>query len=613
MNIKMPSNLPLLPGNTFSDPTITRYHKTQLLGVKDGSMQEKTTSLKEDVNDDLLRSMREGNPVQLSGIPQREVQQNDAIPRIAPKWLKHDRQVLNFSCYFQEPVVEDPNENFRIRKCVMYYYLDDDTLHVMEKRQENSGIPQGVFLKRHKVPNPNGQGNYTWRDLNLSMNLSIYGRVFRITDCDNFTKQFYHHEGIALNAPDGMPDDPFVHTRAMINMKQNPPDMAETKEYVEVMLKGGRPNKNLKNHLDFDRKVLSFRILWDDRSYDGGEKYYILNFFLSDQSCEVKEVKVENSGKDDFSMLLKRMKLPKNPKLTHCPGMSLQKDEIYGPSDLICGQSVNIYGRHCMLYDCDAATRQWYVDNLGIHQNPIALRKAQPNLAYQPLPPHNNYGSEEDSLGSVVSLQPKVPKKDIKKMFKCDMHILRFEAKMISPEPDDETRKFIISFYCGDDTIQVYEVCDKNSGRMGGKFLERKKHKNPVNAKYYVEKDFFISATIYLGGHKFQLLRADEYTEAYMEDNPDQFPQANLQSIVDKIKRAGRSFPNLQDYAIHLIKTLDKNGDELIDFSEFSNGLRSMGIHVTEAEVHALVRRFDHNGDGKISMEEFYNTLSGNW
>jgi len=85
------------------------------------------------------------------------------------------------------------------------------------------------------------------------------------------------------------------------------------------------------------------------------------------------------------------------------------------------------------------------------------------------------------------------------------MHCLRFEAKVISTEPDDENRKFIISFYCGDDTIQVYEVCDKNSGRMGGKFMERKKHKNPVGGNYYEEKDLLIGRTLFLGGYKFQL------------------------------------------------------------------------------------------------------------
>ena len=32
----LPNKLPFLPGNTYADPTISRYHKTQLLGIKDG-------------------------------------------------------------------------------------------------------------------------------------------------------------------------------------------------------------------------------------------------------------------------------------------------------------------------------------------------------------------------------------------------------------------------------------------------------------------------------------------------------------------------------------------------------------------------------------------------
>lgn len=49
--------------------------------------------------------------------------------------------MLQFNAYFQEPVVENPNENYRVRKCIIYYYLDDDTLHIIEARVENSGIP----------------------------------------------------------------------------------------------------------------------------------------------------------------------------------------------------------------------------------------------------------------------------------------------------------------------------------------------------------------------------------------------------------------------------------------------------------------------------------------
>jgi len=113
----------------------------------------------------------------------------------------------------------------------------------------------------------------------------------------------------------------------MITMKQNPPDLAEHKNYIEVMLKGGRPNKNLESFIKNDRHVLSFNILWPDNSYDGGDKFFVLNFFLSDGSVEVKEINEPNNGKIPFPMLLKRKKLAKQPLLTHYPGMSLRTEE----------------------------------------------------------------------------------------------------------------------------------------------------------------------------------------------------------------------------------------------------------------------------------------------
>lgn len=318
--------------------------------------------------------MREGLPAGLDGVPTRKPQVNDAIPKIAPKWLKYDRQVLKFSAYFQEPVVEDPNENYRVRHCTMFYYLEDDTLHIVEPRIENSGVPQGIFLKRHKLPVLEDQSKYyTWRDLDVSQNLNVYGRIFRICDCDEFTRRFYAEQGVQLSGSEVAPNDNFAHTRAMINFKQTPPDQAEVKEYIEVQLKGGRPNKALESFLNNGGKVLSFNILWEDRSYDGGDKFYVLNYYLSDGTVEVKEVISANSGFYPFPMLLKKQKLSKKPILTHCPGMNLKPEEFYAPKDLICGQKVHIYGRDCLIYDCDDFTRGWYGANMGIGQTAIKL------------------------------------------------------------------------------------------------------------------------------------------------------------------------------------------------------------------------------------------------
>jgi hypothetical protein len=218
---------------------------------------------------------------------------------------------------------------------------------------------------------------------------------------------------------------------------------------------------------------------------------------------EVKEKKEQNSGRDPFPLLLKKSKVPKTPVMTHYPGMSLKQENHYVAEDLIVGQKINIFGRECTIYDCDAFTRAWYKERKGIDQKHLSVDHSSSRIMYQAPTAYNGFGSEEDSLGSVKALVPRPPRKDEKKVFKCDMHILRFSCKLVSTEPDDETREFMLSFFCGDDTIQVYEKCDKNAGRMGGKFLQRATFKNPISGKNYEEKDFKIGKTIYLNGWRF--------------------------------------------------------------------------------------------------------------
>jgi hypothetical protein len=86
----IPKNLPFLPGMSYADPTLTRYHKTQILDLKNGIITEKTTNLQEPINEDLLASMKQSGGPTLAGT-RRPAHQNDSIPRVAPKWLKHDR------------------------------------------------------------------------------------------------------------------------------------------------------------------------------------------------------------------------------------------------------------------------------------------------------------------------------------------------------------------------------------------------------------------------------------------------------------------------------------------------------------------------------------------
>lgn len=301
--------------------------------------------------------------------------------------------------------------------------------------------------------------------------MTFFERTFRLYDCDNFTREFYEYMGQPLGLPEEEPKDSFEKYTEKKELKINPPDTKEYKEYFEVKEGGGHPNGGLDKYIKNDRLVLSFKALWNDTTLEGGLMDYVINYFLADDTVEVKEVRTSNSGRDPFPLLLRRMKLPKVHIMTHYPGMTLKKEDYYRPEDFICGNYVRVFGRDCLIYDCDDFTRRWFADCLGVKQQALQTKAEESRESSAVIPPYNGYGTEEDSMGSIYYLQPKPPKKDMIKMFTSDQYVLRFEARMISPVKDDAAKRFIVTFFCGDDTIMVYQPPERNSGVWGGKFL----------------------------------------------------------------------------------------------------------------------------------------------
>ena len=219
----------------------------------------------------------------------RKTMYNLNFPKRLPQWIKYDKNVLKFTGYFTEHVVESAYENYRIRKCNIFYYLDDDTMHIDEIREENSGITQGYFVKRQRCQKEGQKGVYiTWRDFNLQNEIFLFGKKFRLCYCDDFTKLYYTKLGINLNPPIEIPEVIFEPDKFKnVDFEQNKKNIAEIKEYIEVGLKGGHPNKGLKQFLENDRKVLNFDISWFDDKYDKEEKVYKLNYFLADGKVRI--------------------------------------------------------------------------------------------------------------------------------------------------------------------------------------------------------------------------------------------------------------------------------------------------------------------------------------
>lgn len=81
---------------------------------------------------------------------------NSKIPRgdgaDLPAWVAFDKQVLSFDAFYTEEVTQRPSEPYRVHRCKVLFYLEDDSLQVVEPRNDNSGLSQGrPFLSRVRL------------------------------------------------------------------------------------------------------------------------------------------------------------------------------------------------------------------------------------------------------------------------------------------------------------------------------------------------------------------------------------------------------------------------------------------------------------------------------
>ncbi len=235
-----------------------------------------------------------------------------------------------------------------------------------------------------------------------------------------------------------------------------------------------------------DRKVLRFYAVWNDRDAMSSEiRPFIIQYYLMDDTVEVREVHKANDGRDPFPVLIRRQKVPKNRYQTKSTFASIYleltdeeiKNNYFRPHDFGLGQTVNIYGRDFVIYDMDNFTKAFYYQNLGVtdftplrDENVLGTRShAFPKME---IPPYNGYGSLEDSLQNCLHLIPEPPKKDYIKLLENQNRILRYEAVLDTTSPEDQGRKFVINYRLSDDAISIYEPPIRNSGVIGGKFLE---------------------------------------------------------------------------------------------------------------------------------------------
>lgn len=152
-----------------------------------------------------------------------------------------------------------------------------------------------------------------------------------------------------------------------------------------------------------------------------------------------------NCGRDNFPIFFRRGMLPKGDHSLRGPGDNKRRpDEYVRIQDFFVGQNMRLCNNDFFIYDADPSTRKYFEEHMGCPlEQKLDVRLPERELPRPPTPPYTGYGSWDDSMGSVVNLVPKQPKKDFIKLVENDGKILRFTAKYTHPKPEDVERRFV--------------------------------------------------------------------------------------------------------------------------------------------------------------------------
>ncbi|XP_067896008.1 EF-hand domain-containing family member C2 isoform X2 [Heterodontus francisci] len=529
--------LPLLPGNTFNrNLGKEKFHKSHHF----------------DFPNDVPTMVGEEKPG-IGGEPlpgQKLKPKFSVFPKgqgsDAPSWVVFDKQVLCFKAYFQESVHERREEQYRIRKCKIYFYLEDDTIQVIEPEVKNSGITQGTIIHRHRIPlpPPNDDQFYTVDHFNICQEIVFYSKTFMIIDCDLFTKNFLRKMGVKLNPPGCIPEDPYTSKR-----EEHVPDRLYHPGEIT------------------DRTVLNtFGPM-------GRGSRYILD--------SLKTGNVYQEFYKDCDLMIGTVINAWGRKIVLCD----------------CDEFTKEYYRN----------KYGIVDFTPVKYKSKPTTKVERQIP--PYNGFGSEEDSLNSTLSLVPKAPKynIMKFMEKDRQGLESNVLRFSARLIVDNQVNDERKFVLSYFLSDDTISIFEPPVLNSGISGGKYLERGRIKIPGQevfksevSEYFTQQDLFVGAKLCLYGNYFLLVDADEYTFCYMEKNADEYQKANICIILTKLKTTG----DLHSLEIkRMLAAHDHNRTGIISYDDFRNIVIQIGEGLlTEHEVMTMGRYYSIREQQKIDF-----------
>ncbi|CAH1732020.1 unnamed protein product [Aphis gossypii] len=449
-------------------------------------------------------------------------------------WLAFDdKEVLTFYAYHKKSGRGSSGGiDYMLKRLKIIYFLVDETIQVNEPTKPNSGYPQGCFIKKQKIPLPGCDQEtgpyYRLPDLVVGTTVIFYGKELRITGVDAFTRDFLHTMGVPAKDNEQIPEDPYFEYRK--------------KADLDVSIKT-KPNLNRNQPPNgYDSLILRFRGYWDNRDQMEGElHFYEVLYYLTDDTMELVEEIVDETRVTGIrhKMVVRRQRLPTEGPWCLQPGYNVKQDILnvmstnknsfyytmdsqigdeqkvsyYHCTDLFIGQVLNVYGRSVVLFWCDECTKSFYRNVYRLESfDPIEAPKTMKEIEEEIL--------NQKRVEIILKNYDEVLRKRLIKYGGTDI-IFGFLIKMITDDPINQGRNFMLKYYLDDTEFAIYEYRETNSGMRGGMFRSKRgfsANQNP--ADLFIFHQLAVGVNICIDEFKFTITDIDDKTLQFMMDNP---------------------------------------------------------------------------------------------
>lgn len=146
----------------------------------------------------------------------------------------------------------------------------------------------------------------------------------------------------------------------------------------------------------------------------------------------------------------------------------------------------------------------------------------------------------------------------------------------------------IVAYYLADNTVACFEIKQRNSGQVEGKFRERAELVNPRTGQLFRASEFFVGQTVSVSAMPLLLTKADEYTLKVMEKDDTTWPMSSPTAVAQKLQ--GFAFAEAGAYM---------SPEDLRDAVE-----AQLGFQLVDQELITLIRYFRDRQSVNILMAD---------